>query len=103
MTVVRPDDFIPIQLEDVTATWQQVAFPFSKKERIGKTGYNRYLNLNRIKLMLDQMELKQNQDFVFNNKKTLESKDTIVVKFKDEGNATVAVIKWLGSDWYNGR
>ena len=103
MTVVRPDDFEYIQLEDITAIWQQVAFPFANRRPIGKIGYIRYLNLNKVKAMLDQMELTQNQDFVFDNRKTLESNSEIVVKFKDEGNATIAVIKWLGSDWYNGR
>lgn len=96
-------DFEYIQLKDITATWQQVAFPFSNKKFIGSKGYARYLNLNRVKTMLDQMELKQHQDFVFDNRKTLESNSEIIVKFKDEGNATIAVIKWLGSDWYNGR
>ena len=99
----RPDDFIPIELEDITAAWQQVAFPFSSKKFIGSKGYARYLNLNMVKSMLDQMELKQNRDFVFDNRKTLESYNEIVVKFKDQGNATIAVIKWLGSDWYNER
>lgn len=98
----RPDDFEYIQLEDITAAWQQVAFPFSNKKFIGTKGYTRYLNLNMIKSMLDQMELKQHQDYEFDNRKTLESYSEIVVKFKDEGNATIAVIKWLGSDWYNG-
>ena len=99
----RPDDFEYIQLEDITAAWQQVAFSFSKKEKIGGIKYVRYLNMNMVKSMLIQMELKQHRDFVFNNRKTLESKDTVVVKFKDQSNATIAVIKWLGSDWYNGQ
>ena len=98
-----PDDFLYSQLEDITAAWQQVAFPFSNKKFIGSKGYARYLNLNRVKAMLDQMELKQHWDYEFDNRKTLESYSEIVVKFKDESNATIAVIKWLGSDWYNGR
>ena len=96
-----PDDFEFVEPD--TAAWQQVAFPFCVKERIGGHGYNRYLNLNMVKSMLDQMELKQFQDFVFNNRKTLETSGQIVVQFKDKSNATIATIKWLGSDWYNGR
>lgn len=98
-----PDDFEYIQLEDITATWQQVAFPFANRRHVGKIGYIRYLNLNKVKSMLDQMELKQHWDYEFDNRKTLESYSQIVVKFKDDSNATIAVIKWLGSDWYNGR
>jgi hypothetical protein len=94
----RPDSF-----EDNTATWKQVAFPFSPIPRVGGYRYNRYLNMNMIKSMLIQMDLKAHKDFLFNNRKTFDLKDYIVVKFENEGNTTIAMIKWLGSDWYNGR
>jgi len=99
----RPDNFEYFSSEDPSATWKQVAFPFSPTSRVGGYRYNRYLNMNMIKSMLVQMGLKAHEDFLFNNKTTLELRDHIVVKFADESNATIAVIKWLGSDWYNGQ
>ena len=88
-------------LEDDTATWQQVAFPFPPSNR--NKSYARYQNMKMLKSMLVQMELVPHQDFVFDNNRTLEQNKHIVIRFKDEGNATIAVIKWLGSDWYNGK
>ena len=92
-------------LEDDTATWQQVAFPFpsSGRNKSYNRSYDRYLNMKMLKSMLVQMELVPHQDFVFDNNRTLEQHKHIVIRFKDEGNATIAVIKWLGSNWYNGR
>ena len=91
-----------VELEDATAAWGQVAFPFHAKFGYNKS-YDRYRNMKMIKSMLLQMELKPYQDFVFDSNRTFEHQKNIVVKFKDEGNATIAIIKWLGSDWYNGR
>lgn len=88
-------------LKDDTATWQQVAFPFPSSN--WNKSYARYQNMKMLKSMLVQMELVPHQDFVFDNTSTLEHHKHIVIKFKDEGNATIAVIKWLGSNWYNGR
>ena len=83
---------------DNTVAWEQATFPYRKNKPNLKITTETYKNMQMLKLLFKDMELRNGKEFVFYG---YPSEAGITVKFKDEGTALIAYMRWLGSDWYN--
>ena len=94
------DGYIITQVEDATVAWEQATFPYRKEKTTDKITAETYQNMHMLKLMFKDMDLRNGRDFVFHG---YPSKHGITVKFRADGTALIAFMKWFGSDWYNGK
>jgi hypothetical protein len=94
------DEYIVTQVKDATVAWEQATFPYRKEKTTHKITAETYRNMQMLKLLFKDMELRNGKDFVFYG---YPSEHGITVKFKTDGTALMAFLKWLGSDWYNNK
>lgn len=85
----------------LTNCWEPINFPM-----ISLTD-NKWSNRNRtlsgLKALLQQEDLVQYQDYVIHINEEKNDYRMLTVRFREEGQGLICLIKWVGSDLYKGK
>ena len=85
----------------LTNHWEPINFPM-----ISVTD-NKWSNRNRtlsgLKALLRQEELVQYQDYIIQVNEEHKDYRILTVRFREEGQGLICLIKWIGSDFYKGK
>ena len=100
-------DYFSGPIPDQTTDWTEAEFkipPRFEETTSFRLNQTRHEVLTLLKMMLTQMELRNGKDYIFVTPKQYDKDSSIIktIKFRDSGDALLAIMRWMGSDYYKG-
>lgn len=86
-------------MKHLSENWEAIDFPLITAR--GDRWANRNFTLSSLKSMLTQDNLKLYEDYVIQTNTEVREQRCVTIRFKEEGQGLIYLIKWVGSRFYN--